>query len=320
MQKEFLLSICIPTYNRSEYLKTCLENLAVQLKDHYIKEKIEIIISDNSSQDNTEDIVKKFQKILGNIKYFKNEKNIGFDENTIKSVLLAKGKYCWNIGDDDLIQNGGIKFIADFLQNNNVALITVGFNSFLDKNTALKFNNGLKNCKISFSDSPEEFWKKGYCQGTFGIFIFNREQWLKINRRNYTKLWAYYEIILKMLPASKMPMAHASCPLVFIGQDYRWNEGGQALFTVCNFKKLLDQLENFGYGRNFINSKRIIMAKNVLPALISAKTFNLKCSFNNFIAIPKSFPEYPFYIILPMLLFFFPNFLFKLLKKIKRGF
>lgn len=50
------LSICIPTYNRSEVLK---ESLMQLLK--YEGDDIEVVISDNCSPDNTEEVVRGLQ-------------------------------------------------------------------------------------------------------------------------------------------------------------------------------------------------------------------------------------------------------------------
>jgi glycosyltransferase involved in cell wall biosynthesis len=69
-----IISICIPTYNRADFLKICINNIINQ--DAFSENKIEIVISDNNSPDNTYEVVKTFQKNYSNIKYFKNHENI----------------------------------------------------------------------------------------------------------------------------------------------------------------------------------------------------------------------------------------------------
>ena len=44
-----LLSICIPTYNRSYYLKECLDCIVCQFRDKEVCDQVEIVISDNAS-------------------------------------------------------------------------------------------------------------------------------------------------------------------------------------------------------------------------------------------------------------------------------
>ena len=61
MNDEILLSISIPTYNRSVYLEECLNSIVQQI-DINEKAKIEIYISDNGSTDDTYEVVKKIYK------------------------------------------------------------------------------------------------------------------------------------------------------------------------------------------------------------------------------------------------------------------
>ena len=55
--KQPLLSICIPTYNRASYLEGAIQNI---ITDNAFGDEVEIIISDNASTDNTEEIAKKY--------------------------------------------------------------------------------------------------------------------------------------------------------------------------------------------------------------------------------------------------------------------
>ena len=63
---EIFLSICIPTFNRAEIVyrtvKKCLE---------YNSDKIEVVVSDNCSDDNTEELLMKIDD--KRFKYFKNK-------------------------------------------------------------------------------------------------------------------------------------------------------------------------------------------------------------------------------------------------------
>lgn len=101
-KKTPLLSLCIPTYNRAEYLKECLDSIVSQFKDKNIFKQVEIIISDNNSQDHTEKVVINYQKKYPNIRYFKNKKNIGSIKNVIRAISYTRGAYIWFFADDDL--------------------------------------------------------------------------------------------------------------------------------------------------------------------------------------------------------------------------
>lgn len=69
-----LVSICIPTYNRAEILKNSLETLLCQKE--FLNGKVEVVISDNASTDNTEEVCREFLSKYKGLKYYRNETNI----------------------------------------------------------------------------------------------------------------------------------------------------------------------------------------------------------------------------------------------------
>ena len=97
------LSICIPTYNRADFLPATLESIEAQWSDD-----LEITVSDNASTDDTERVVEEFRRRLGAIRWFRWERNQGADRNFLKSVQIATGDYCWILGSDDAIAPGAV--------------------------------------------------------------------------------------------------------------------------------------------------------------------------------------------------------------------
>jgi len=92
------LSLCIPTYNRSKYLDWLLKHFVEQKQ---LLSDIEIVISDNCSDDDTEIVVNNFISRLP-ITYSRNDENIGA-KNLLKAYQLASGEYVAYLADDDLI-------------------------------------------------------------------------------------------------------------------------------------------------------------------------------------------------------------------------
>jgi glycosyltransferase involved in cell wall biosynthesis len=110
------LSICIPTYNRCERLDRLVGSLVAQIrKEPELEENIQLLISDNSSTDNTKKICEKWAKEAPFISYSRNAWNIGGDINQIRSVELATGRHAWIIGDDDLVRDGGVAKVFSHL-------------------------------------------------------------------------------------------------------------------------------------------------------------------------------------------------------------
>ena len=114
MEKQILLSICIPTYNRAAYLHKMLDSLLPQLKN--IPEDIyEVIISDNASTDDTYSVVDICAKEYNvSIKYHRNSKNIGLD-NLSYAADMARGKYSFLCGDDDILSPNFIDTIMPYV-------------------------------------------------------------------------------------------------------------------------------------------------------------------------------------------------------------
>lgn len=104
--KSPLLSICITTFNRAEWLSISLKNL-FRFESSFNNE-IEIIVCDNTSTDHTTEVVQPYLE-KKNFQYYRNEKNVGMLGNLRVTAHNAKGKYVWILGDDDLLKNGAIE-------------------------------------------------------------------------------------------------------------------------------------------------------------------------------------------------------------------
>ena len=109
-----ILTIGIPTYNRSYYLRKCLRHIYKQVGNDDI---VEVLISDNHSKDNTQEIVAAFKRKYDNLTYNRNKTNIrGKNFNLIWKI--SKGKYSIALGDDDYLSNNAIYNIVRCLYDN----------------------------------------------------------------------------------------------------------------------------------------------------------------------------------------------------------
>ena len=84
-----LVSICIPTYNRSNYLKKTLA--AIISQKPFRENKVELVVSDNASTDGTKDFMENLLKKYPQIRYHRNPQNIR-DENFPLVLSMATGK------------------------------------------------------------------------------------------------------------------------------------------------------------------------------------------------------------------------------------
>ena len=146
--KQPLLSICIPTYNRAKYLNQTLKEIVRQAHDINRPDLLEIYVSDNCSSDDTPSIIKKCQESYPLV-YNRNKKNIGPDGNFVNCFQKARGKYIWLLGDDDLIEDNAVNVIIHIAQNSNYGLIHINCSNKRDKNKKIDDRNAFLS-NISF--------------------------------------------------------------------------------------------------------------------------------------------------------------------------
>lgn len=108
-----LLSICIPTYNRAQYLEKCLKAIVVQ--DGF--NEIEVVVSDNCSTDNTPTIGEKYQEIYSNIHYFQNKSNVA-DMNFPLVFQRATGTLRKLTNDTVIYKKGAIEYMLKAAEEN----------------------------------------------------------------------------------------------------------------------------------------------------------------------------------------------------------
>lgn len=179
------LSICIPTYDRPEYLRACLLSLASGISGDDLK-KIEIVIADNSDNDLTENMVSEFRREFPPIRYIRNEVNIGGPNNLFKVLKEASGKYLWLMGDDDIVVSKKIKLILEKLSQADYSAVILNFAQGDGHNPkVIMLNNclGLKENKI-FHGRRELFAGKEFVNffalNFMSALIFNRNDFLSI--------------------------------------------------------------------------------------------------------------------------------------------
>lgn len=107
-----LVSIIMPTYNCAKFIKKTIESVIAQTYKNW-----ELIIVDDCSSDNTEEIVNKFKD--ERIKYYRLEKNSGAAVARTQAMKLAIGNYMAFLDSDDLWKENKLEKQIKFMQENN---------------------------------------------------------------------------------------------------------------------------------------------------------------------------------------------------------
>lgn len=115
MNTTYLLSICIPTYNRADILKDTLSRI-VSYKSFV--DDVELVISDNCSTDHTQEVCEAFASQYENVRYYRNEVNI-HDRNFISVLDKANGLYLKLINDSCYPTEEGIAFMKTVIREHS---------------------------------------------------------------------------------------------------------------------------------------------------------------------------------------------------------
>lgn len=111
------VSICIPNYNYGRFIGDAIQSALEQTYKNF-----ELIIVDNCSTDNSEEVIKSFSD--PRIRFYKNDRNIGGIRNWNRCLSLARGEYITLLHADDKITPNSIEKRVEILDRNpNVGLV-----------------------------------------------------------------------------------------------------------------------------------------------------------------------------------------------------
>ncbi len=101
-----IVSVVIPTHNRENLLPRAIESVLAQTYKN-----IELIVVDDASQDNTQQLVNEYMKKHNNIKYIKHEKAMGGNVARNAGIRAASGIFIAGLDDDDAFHPSRIELL-----------------------------------------------------------------------------------------------------------------------------------------------------------------------------------------------------------------
>lgn len=129
------LSIVIPTYNRASYVCENVKSLLPQLENY--GDKVELMICDNASEDDTEELLAPFLAKYSYINYIRHKKNLGAHANFYYGVEHANGEYVVLLGDDDMLSPYYCDTILQILNDYHPDIINYNYLQINNKETEL---------------------------------------------------------------------------------------------------------------------------------------------------------------------------------------
>lgn len=141
-----LVSVILPTFNREKLLKRAIDSVINQTYNFW-----ELIIADDGSEDNTFEIIKKYQKHFQNIRYFRHS-NRKLPLTLNAGIQASMGDYLTFLGSDDEYKKDHIQLRVEEIMNENIDFIhggveIIGDPYVKDKNDKSKMIH-LNDCTI----------------------------------------------------------------------------------------------------------------------------------------------------------------------------
>ena len=116
-----LVSVGIPTYNRASHLVRALESVLAQ--DY---PSLEVILSDNASTDETEQVGRDYAARDPRVKYFRQTINLGLTRNFLEAFQKGHGPYFMWLADDDWLDPGYITACVTALESDPGLVLAAG--------------------------------------------------------------------------------------------------------------------------------------------------------------------------------------------------
>ncbi|TBL48087.1 glycosyltransferase [Obesumbacterium proteus] len=176
-----LLSIIIPVYNVDEYVAECIDSLLCNLSEALSK-KIEIIIIDDGSTDNSWNIISEYANSLTFMQCWR-KSNGGLSDARNYGIRKSIGRYLAFIDSDDIVSERFIPDLIQFIESNSFDLLSFNYKKFVHK----------PQFEIDTSEQPKSRVVDKYFYVDKALFAWNKVYSRKIFDNLYFTVGLYYE-------------------------------------------------------------------------------------------------------------------------------
>ncbi len=267
------LSICIPTYNRSEFLKECISSVLASVAGR--EREVEIVVSDNASTDGTAGVVRAFQETCPWIRFHRNEQNIGAEQNFHLLATLAQGANIWILGDDDRMEPEAIERVLEKIDL-GYGLVICNYSVWDKSYSSMKSNDGLLIGKDRvFQDRNELLQRFNLHLSYISSVVIDRAAFLSVTRDEYWELidsgFSYMYAVYAGFALASGPAAYIAAPIVCNRSensgDYDWYR-----YFVAGSSLIFDSLPGKGYAKEAVfHAKHRALADFVIPHMLYMK-------------------------------------------------
>ena len=278
------ISIIVPIYNASKYLKKCLDSLVNQTK-----KELEFILINDGSTDDSESIIKSYND--NRIKYFKRS-NHGIGKTRNFGINKSTGKYIMFLDSDDYLEEDACELLYKKIEKDNLDLVVCDFYKVINNSNNLEKITNFKN--TSLKDNPNLLldinlapWNKIY-----------RSDLIKNNNIKFIEDLKYEDapfVALALLKSKKI--GKVDKPLI----NYTIHDSSETTVRdkrVFDIIKIVDIIRNhfkdYTWSREVIDTLtiKILVNYNIQQRVIKDKNIRNKFIDDTFYYFEKNIPNY----------------------------
>lgn len=261
-------SIIIPVYNTSKYLSICFDSLLDQGFDNY-----EVVVINDGSTDNSEDIINQYKSKFRNFKYIKQE-NSGLSVSRNNGVLNAEGDYLLFLDSDDYYEKNFLKKLDKEI-NKDYDVVRFQVQDVFSDGSIKKYNDFFFS-DLKGVDSFNYICRNHYVEIACA-YCFNRKFWLK-NKFMFSK--GLYHEDFGLIPLVLLKSSLTKSIDVFGYNYYQRNDSITGNMEYEKVKKRADDfLEHFKYLKN--ESLKISGDLSIFNSYISNSIIIKSTTLNN---------------------------------------
>jgi len=314
-----LLAICIPTYNRALPLQECLFSGLLSASGY--EEHLEIVISDNASNDDTPRLVDSIIRRYPWIRHYRQQHNIGGDRNFRFLINMAASNHVWIFSDDDHMQKQAIPRALEHIRRG--ALLIVFNWSVWTKNFSSQIKASMFSPQddMEFYDANSLVKQLGFNVSLVSCFIARKtaycNEYTELINTRYAHVYAVYASMYEQCFAVYISDALVEARSGNIS-DADYPARMQCLISGSSM--VFDALEMKGYSPQIIKSMRQDILKSLIGQIISVKLqthppFEIEMS-----NVYRHFSQHVLFWICFVPLFYLPRTIYEYLRRLKHFF
>ena len=278
------ISIIVPIYNASKYLKKCLDSLVNQTK-----KELEFILINDGSTDDSESIIKSYSDTR--IKYFKRS-NHGIGKTRNFGINKSTGKYIMFLDSDDYLEENACEVLYEKIDKEKLDLVVCDFYRVVNDFNAIEKITSFKN--TSLKDNPNLLlnvnlapWNKIY-----------RSDLIKNNNIKFIEDLKYEDapfVALSLLKSKRI--GKVDKPLIYytIHEKSETTVRDERIFDIIKIVDIIrSYFKDYSWSRDVVDTLtiKILVNYNIQGRNIKDKDMGNKFIDETFSYLEKNIPNY----------------------------